>query len=192
MLKNIQLVSILLTSLFVLSACGEKKKSNDIITQRTVTAVPAAPVQMQAYTDERDVDWIGRSYHVTIHREPADSMAMVEDETGRKFVDNVFTLSVTRTDGSTFFSRKFTKQSFTAYLDADYRATGVFEGLVFDRAEGDWLVFGASVGHPQTDEYIPLVIRLSRMGELQTSVDTQMDTNSIVGDEGQEADDDAI
>jgi hypothetical protein len=47
---------------------------------------------------------------------------------------------------------------------------------VFDRADGDDLVFGASVGHPQSDEYIPLVIRLTRMGELSIRRDSQMDT----------------
>ena len=48
--------------------------------------------------------------------------------------------------------------------------------LVFDKPDGDWLVFAASVGHPQTDEYIPLVVKLSRMGVLQVELDTQMDT----------------
>ena len=44
--------------------------------------------------------------------------------------------------------------------------------------EGDYLVLGASVGHPQTDEYIPLVVRLSRMGQLDIKRDTQLDTNA--------------
>ena len=48
--------------------------------------------------------------------------------------------------------------------------------MVFDKAEGDYLFFGASVGHPQSDEYIPLVFRLSRMGELTIKRDTQMDS----------------
>jgi len=34
------------------------------------------------------------------------------------------------------------------------------------------------VGRPQTDEYIPLVVRLSRMGEVNMKVDDQLDTNS--------------
>ena len=51
--------------------------------------------------------------------------------------------------------------------------------MVFDKVDGDWLVFAASVGHPQTDEYIPLVIRLSRMGELVIKRDVQMDTSNV-------------
>ncbi len=49
---------------------------------------------------------------------------------------------------------------------------------MFDKADGDWLEFAASVCHPQTDEYIPLVVRLSRMGELSVRRDTQLDTSA--------------
>jgi hypothetical protein len=133
---------------------------------------------MQEYTDERDVEWIGKIYHVAIHRHASDSLPMVKDEIGQKYKDNVFTLAVSRKDGSIFFSRSFTKKALNSYLDDDFRNTGIFEGLVFDKVDGDWLVFAASVGHPQTDEYIPLVIRLSRMGDLDIKRDVQMDTNN--------------
>ncbi len=164
--------------LIMLAACGGKKKSDDIIAPKVEKVKPKGPIRMQEYTDTRDVDWIGRKYTVVIQRRPSDSLSMVKDEYGQKFVDNIFTLSVRRKDGSTFFSRSFTKQSVSSYLDDDYRKTGIFEGLVFDKADGDWLVFGASVGHPQTDEYIPLVIRLSRMGDLVIKRDVQMDTDN--------------
>lgn len=163
-----------------MSGCGSKKKSDQIITQRVVKKAPQQPVKMQEYNDERDVPWIGKSYHVAINRMPSDSLPMVKDETGQKFVDNIFTLTVSREDGSVFFSRQFTKAFFTNYITDVYRKAGILEGIVFDKADGDWLEFAASVGLPQTDEYIPLVIRLSRMGELTVSQDTQMDTNGDI------------
>lgn len=162
------------------SGCGSKKKSDQIITQRVVKKAPRQPVKMQEYNDERDVSWIGKSYHVAVNRMPSDSLPMVKDETGQKFVDNIFTLTVSREDGSVFFSRQFTKAFFTNYITDVYRKAGILEGIVFDKADGDWLKFAASVGLPQTDEYIPLVIRLSRMGELTVSQDTQMDTNGDI------------
>lgn len=182
-MKQIKTLVIAAIALMLLAACGGKKQSEDIITKRTEVAKPKAPERMQDYTDDRDVSWIGKTYHVALHREPCDSLPMVTDETGQQFVDNVFSLTVTRTDGSIFFSRHFTKKDVTRYLDDDYRQTGIFEGLVFDRAEGDNLIFAASVGHPQTDEYIPLVITLSRMGDLSITRDTQMDTSAEVRDE---------
>ena len=109
---------------------------------------------------------------------------MVKDEIGQQFVDNCITLVVSRQDGSKFYSHKFTKKDFDKYLDDDYRKTGILEGLVFDKTDGDWLEFAASVSHPQTDEYIPLIVRLSRMGELSIKRDSQMDTNANEGKEG--------
>jgi len=138
---------------------------------------------MQPYLDEKQVTWIGKTYYITISRQPSDSLPMVKDETGQKYVDNVFRLAVSRKDGSVFFSRTFTKKSLMQYLDDDFSRTGVFEGLVFDKAEGDYLLFGASVGHPQSDEYIPLVFKLSRMGDLSIKRDTQMDNPPADKDE---------
>ena len=173
-----QTLSVLLLAgmVVVLAACGGKKKSNDIIAPRIVKVQPKEPIRMQPYLDERKVEWIGKTYFVTIGRQPSDSLPMVKDETGQKYVDNVFSLKVSRKDGSVFYTRTFTKKALTQYLDDDFNKTGVFEGLVFDKAEGDYLFFGASVGHPQSDEYIPLVFRLSRMGELTIKRDTQMDS----------------
>ena len=173
-----QTLSMLLLAgmVVVLAACGGKKKSNDIIAPRIVKVQPKEPIRMQPYLDERKVEWIGKTYFVTIGRQPSDSLPMVKDETGQKYVDNVFSLKVSRKDGSVFYTRTFTKKALTQYLDDDFNKTGVFEGLVFDKAEGDYLFFGASVGHPQSDEYIPLVFRLSRMGALTIKRDTQMDS----------------
>jgi hypothetical protein len=177
-LKMTKSLFILLTAgaLLSLTSCGEKKKSSDIITQRVEKVTPRAPERMQEYDDSRDIAWIGKQYKVNVHRHPADSLPMVKDETGQKFVDNVISVKVLRADGSQFFARTFKKSDFLSYLDDDYIKTGILEGLVFDKAEGDFLEFAASVSHPNSDEYIPLVVRLSRMGQITIQRDTQMDT----------------
>ena len=179
-MKKAFMIVMAASLVIAMGSCGNKKKSDQIITQRIVKKAPQQPVKMQEYNDERDVPWIGKSYHVAISRMPSDSLPMVKDETGQKFVDNVFQLTVSREDGSVFFSRQFTKAFFTEYITDVYRKSGILEGIVFDKADGDWLEFAASVGLPQTDEYIPLVIRLSRMGELTVRQDTQMDTNGDI------------
>ena len=192
-MKNVMTIAAMAALALVLTACGEKKKSEDIITQRVVKVKPQAPIRMQDYTDQREVAWIGKNYRVTVQRQPSDSLPMVKDEAGQKFVDNVFQLTVSREDGSVFFSRQFTKANFTQYITESFRKKGILEGIVFDKADGDWLEFAASVGLPQTDEYIPLVLRLSRMGDLVIRQDTQMDTNGDTGDESQsDGDDDEI
>lgn len=161
----------------MLAGCKQKKQSEDIIVRKTEAPKPQAPIRMQEYNQIKDIHWLDREYQVNIRRTADDSLRMVKDETGQKFVDNRIRLQVIRQDGSVFFSQSFTKATFSEYLDDDYRQTGILEGLVFDRVEGNFLLFAGSVSHPQTDEYIPLVIKVSNFGDVAISRDTQMDTN---------------
>lgn len=161
----------------MLAGCKQKKQSEDIIVRKTEAPKPQAPIRMQEYNQIKDIHWLDREYQVNIRRTADDSLRMVKDETGQKFVDNRIRLQVIRQDGSVFFSQSFTKATFSEYLDDDYRQTGILEGLVFDRVEGNYLLFAGSVSHPQTDEYIPMVIKVSNFGDVAISRDTQMDTN---------------
>ena len=163
----------------MLTGCKQKKQSEDIIVRKTEAPKPQAPIRMQDYNQVKDIQWLDRSYQVDIRRTADDSLRMVKDETGQKFVDNRILLKVIRQDGSVFFSQTFTKASFNNYLDDDYRTTGILEGLVFDRVDGNHLIFAGSVCHPQTDEYIPLVVTLSNFGDVTISLDTQRDTNGV-------------
>ena len=157
------------------TSCGKKKQHDDIIVQETETPQPQAPIRMQDYKDVKDVQWLGKQYQVEVTRTASDSLAMVKDETGQQFVDNRIVLKVIRQDGSVFCTKTFTKSAFNACLDDDYRKTGILEGFVFDKAEGNQLFFAASVCHPQTDEYIPMVVTLSNFAEVGISKDQQME-----------------
>ena len=156
-------------------SCGKKKQHDDIIVQETETPQPQAPIRMQDYKDVKDVQWLGKQYQVEVTRTASDSLAMVKDESGQEFVDNRIVLKVIRTDGSIFCTKTFTKSAFNACLDDDYRKTGILEGFVFDKAEGNQLFFAASVCHPQTDEYIPMVVTVSNFGDVGIAKDQQME-----------------
>ena len=166
-----------LAALLLLTGCSQKKKSDDIIATKPEVVKPQAPIRMQEYKQTTDVAWLGKNYQVEVHRVADDSLKMVKDENGQKFVDNRLSVKVMRSDGSVFFSRSFTKAAFESYLNNDYRQTGVLEGLVYDKVEGNNLFFAASVSHPQTDEYIPLVVSVSNFGEVGIRLDTDLDTN---------------
>ena len=157
------------------TSCGKKKQHDDIIVQETETPQPQAPIRMQDYKDVKDVQWLGKQYQVEVTRTACDSLAMVKDESGQQFVDNRIVLKVIRQDGSVFCTKTFTKSAFSACLNDDYRKTGILEGFVFDKAEGNHLFFAASVCHPQTDEYIPMVVTLSNFAEVGISKDQQME-----------------
>ena len=159
----------------ITTSCGKKKQHDDIIVQETETPQPQAPIRMQDYKDIKDVQWLGKQYQIEVSRTACDSLAMVKDETGQQFVDNRIVLKVIRQDGSVFCTKTFTKSAFSACLNDDYRKTGILEGFVFDKAEGNHLFFAASVCHPQTDEYIPMVVTLSNFAEVGISKDQQME-----------------
>jgi hypothetical protein len=159
----------------ITTSCGKKKQHDDIIVQETEVPQPQAPIRMQDYKNVKDVQWLGKQYQVEVTRTACDSLAMVKDETGQQFVDNRIVLKVIRQDGTVFCTKTFTKSAFNGCLDDDYRKTGILEGFVFDKAEGNHLFFAASVCHPQTDEYIPMVVTLSNFAEVGISKDQQME-----------------
>lgn len=167
---------ISVVGLVLLCGCKEKKQPEDIIAPKVEVSKPQGPIRMQNYDDQKEVAWLGKQYTVEIKRTASDSLQMVKDESGQQFVDNEISLRIVRADGSVFFKKLFTKATFNAQLDDDYRHTGILEGLVFDKVDGNQLNFAASVCHPQTDEYIPLVLTVDNYGNIAIKRDTEMDT----------------
>jgi hypothetical protein len=182
---NRQLTILALTAVVALTGCKEKKQTQDIIAPRVEVVKPSGPIRMQPYNDQREVQWLGKTYKVEVNRSPNDSLPMVTDETGQKFIDNRISLVVRRADGSVAIQKTFTKAAFESYIDAGYRKAGILEGLVFDEVDDQQLKFAASVCLPQTDEYIPLSVKIDNYGNVRIARDSQMDTNGG-GDEDED------
>ena len=164
------------------SSCGEKKKSNVIIAPKPAAPKPKKTQELSSYEQSRDVSWLGKTYRVVMKRESDHSLPLVESEDHTKYYDNKITIKVLREDGTEFFSRTFQKSDFTGYLDAETKKTGALLGIVFVEVKGDVLHFAGSVGSPDvtSDEYVPLVITVNRMGAVSIAKDCQLDT---AGDE---------
>lgn len=175
-LKNIAKISVV--AVLVLTACHEKKPTNVIIAPKPVAEQPRGPQRMEATNQTVTADWLGRKYTVDVRRAPADSLPKVKDESGREFFDNLIRVRVLREDGSEFFNRVFSKRSFSDCLDESTRRDGALLGIVFVEPQGDNLVFGASVGSPDalSDEYVPMVLTITRMGDVAIRKDTEIDS----------------
>ena len=76
-------------------------------------------------------------------------------------------------------------------LDENTKKNGVLLGIVLDRADGDNLIFAASVGSPDvlSDEFIPMVLTVGRMGDVSIKRDTTMDTSN---DQEQQEEDEGV
>ena len=176
-----------------LVSCKEKKVQTDIITTKPVIE-KAKPTQVMGdYEQTIPVDWVGSTYQVVTRREADKSLPVIDEGQGEKYYDNRISVRIVRKDGSEFFSRTFTKDDFASCVSASYRSNTALLGIVFDKAEADHLVFAASVGSPDqsSDDYVPLLLRISRYGDVSMSKDTQLDTGAVgEGDTAVELDDD--
>lgn len=168
-------------------ACGKKEENKNIIVKKqTVSKAPVKTEKMEDVDFEKNVDWVGSVYKVSVRRFCDESLPMVEDEYGNKYYDNKITIQVTRKDGSEFFNRTFTKSDFSSCLNDDFRKNGALLGLVFTEADGDNLKFAGSIGSPDqlSDEQIPVVLILNRMGAVSIKRDNLLDTPGTL--EGQD------
>ena len=165
---------------FTFTGCREKKKSDIIITHKPVKKINRTISKVGDYKQERDVEWLGTNYKVTVEPQPDSRFAIVYDGNGSKFYDNAITLEKKRKDGSVFFSRTFKKADFDSKVDDIYKKNSVLLGIVLDVVEGNRLVFAASVGSPDkmSDEYVPLVLKIDNLGGVAISKDSQLDTGS--------------
>lgn len=172
------MASTLAVALLV-SSCGKKEESNNIIIKKKVELSPRkkATAQMDAFVYTKEVQWVGSTYTIKINRAADKSLPVVADESGSKYYDNRITLTVVRQDGSTFFTRTFSKEDFRSVLGNDYTHDGILLGLMYTETLQDDLKFVASVGSPDplSDEHIPMIVTLNRMGSVRIAKDRNLE-----------------
>ncbi|WP_337385450.1 DUF4738 domain-containing protein [Prevotella sp.] len=161
------------------ASCSSKPQSNDIIARKPVKAAPKPTQTMGDYSQNRTISWLGSAYTLCVERKADHELQLAKDETGTKYYDNRIKLVIKRSDDSEFFNRTFTKADFADYVGNDYK-DGALLGIVFDRTDSDNLYFAASVGSPDkmSDNYVPLVLTISRLGAVKIKQDTKLDTTS--------------
>ena len=173
-------IGVVLTAGIMASAvlsCGEQKKSNNIIAQKPVAKAPASPVKMQDSNHKETVEWLGGQYVISISRRADTSLPMVRDDTGGRYYDNRISVKITRSDGSLFFEKTFTKDDFASNVDEEYLEKSALLGIVIDSADDSGLVLAASIGSPDvlSDDYLPLLITVSRTGGISVKRDSRLD-----------------
>lgn len=156
-----------------LASCSEKKQSDVIIVENYEAPEPSGPIKMDKYSDTNTISWLGAKYTYDIRRTPCDSLPEVKDEDGQTYIDNSVTLTISRSDGSVFLEKTFTKNTFSSTLTSNMNKNGILDGFIFHKVDGNALLFAASVSYPQSDESIPIIMRVSRMGDISVARDTE-------------------
>lgn len=159
---------LVLTVLFCLAACNakdSKEKKDDIRVLMQDSTDSRGLQRMQVSRAEQSVSLKGKDYHYSIVRKPDETLPHVKSEVGGTFLDNEISLRITR-DGKSVFDKKFTKQSFSSHIPADFLSKSILEGMVFDKASAQGMVFAVSVSYPYTDLYFPLSLTITPDGKM--------------------------
>ena len=120
---------------------------------------------MAAKSTSGTANWAGSKYNFTIRR-AADTSLEDVDNHDSLFHDNRIELTITRTDGSQFFSQTFTKSSFSGLLNRDAKESGVFLSMAYDKSDANHLYFVASIGSPDEsyDDFTLVQLIIDRQG----------------------------
>ena len=114
MRKNELKILLMAMAVVGVSACKEKKQSEDIITTKPVAEVKKPTQKVGDYDMTTPAEWVGSTYQVFVQRKADESLPLADDGQGNKYYDNRITVKVTRKDGSEFFNRTFSKDDFDA------------------------------------------------------------------------------
>lgn len=161
-----------------ITACKEKKQSEDIIIAKYVPEGPKSPIRMSAEQRVTPVNWQGKDYQVIISRTASDSLPKLVDETGQEYYDNSISLQIMQ--GETVKLKKhFTKNAFASYIDDDFRKKGFLENMVFQGVEDGKLKFGAVVSRPGSDdEFVPLDVFIDCTGGMTIALGKLFDIDT--------------
>ena len=180
-MKKHLLALVTMSVAICLASCGGKKEKTDIISRKPIVVRAKETRAMGDHRESRKVQWIGASYTVDTEFKADKSLPLISDGE-QKYYDNRATVKILRKDGTVFFNRTFSKADFINQIDASYKG-GALLGVVYDKCDGDNMYFAASVGSPDksSDEYVPLVVKISRFGDVSIKKDATLDTQSEMG-----------
>ena len=175
-----QLYFIFVVVLCMATGCGSKKDASGDSDQHifqidSVDRVTGVQ-RMQVSRTNQDIVCNGKKYRLFIDRSPSDSLKKVKSDAGI-FTDNRIVLKIARENGTTLFSKTFTKQNFASLIPDRYLTHSILEGMVFDdekTSNSKNIILAASVSIPMTDLYIPFSIIITPDGKMTMERDEDM------------------
>ena len=174
MMKNIVYMLACVSVLF-LSACSSKSKDgSDMQVLMQDSTEVAGPQRMQVSDVKTTFTYKGKEYRSSVVRQPDESLPVVTDEQGGKFIDNRITLRI-MSGGKQVVDKVFTKESFASLVDARFMKYAILEGLVFDQTTPGGMIYAASVCYPQSDLYVPIRLTITADGNISMAKEELME-----------------
>ena len=129
---------------------------------------------MTPHEARETVDYMGKTFALTIHRRPDESLPHVVGLEGDEFVDNRIALRV-KADGKLLVDRDFSRQSFAGLVPAGELRNCRLEAFLFEEATPQGLLFTAGLGYPQSDMFIPIRVVVGYGGQVSMEKGSLMD-----------------
>lgn len=164
-MKTVGYIVFCAVALLIASCASRSKSGEDVQVLMKDSTVTSAPQRMQVSDTKVTITYKGKEYRSSVVRRPDDSLPVVKNEQGEKFVDNSITLRIT-CGGKQIVDKVFTKESFASLVDARFMKYAILEGLVYDKTTPQGILYAASICYPQTDLYVPLRLTVSADGKI--------------------------
>ena len=181
-MKNIVYILVCASVIFF-TACSSQdknKKDGTQVLMQDSTEI-AGPQRMQVSDVKTSFTYKGKEYQSSVVRRPDESLPIVKNEQGEKFVDNRITLRITcggkqvvdkgitlriTSGGKSIVNKVFTKESFASLVDAKFMKYSILEGLVYHKTTPQGIIYAASVCYPQSDLYVPIRLTITADGKI--------------------------
>lgn len=164
-MKTLVYIVTCVVMLSVISCTSRNKGGDDVQVLMKDSTVVSAPQRMQVSDTKVTITYKGREYRSSVVRRPDESLPVVTDEQGERFIDNSIALRIT-CGGKQIVDKVFTKESFASLVDARFLKYAILEGLVYDKTTPQGIIYAASICYPQSDLYVPLRLTVSADGKI--------------------------
>ncbi|TCO96054.1 uncharacterized protein DUF4738 [Bacteroides heparinolyticus] len=175
MMKKI-VYTLACASIISLAACSsqDKNKKEDLQTLQQNSTEVSAPQRMQVSDIKTAFTYKGKEYQSSVLRIPDETLPIVKNEQGEKFVDNRITLRIS-CEGKQLVDKAFTKESFASLIDAEFMKNSILEGLVYDKTTPEGMIYAASICYPQSDLYVPIRLVVTTDGKISMTKEELME-----------------
>ena len=163
-----------------LAACkGETKAPSYEAKRDSMLAETRHPQteRMSDYNYTAPLEWPYADAY-SISRRASDSLGVVIDADGSRYVNNSIRLALNQ-GSHNLFAHTYTKADFASMGDADFFRRAILDGMAFDGITDDGVRFIASIGVPMDDEYVQFAITISHDGS-STIEPTEIIDNTLV------------
>ena len=170
----------------LITACGGQKGDSNAQEQDSINAASKGdtPYAESPQSNEYEAQLGGNTYKIAISRKADESLPVVADELGKKFYDNRVDVVIT-CNGNAFFSKSYTKASFSEFLTSTTDKQGtVLLGMAYDseKSNSKAIHLGAQVGQVGIEEGPAFSIEIPLNGGASSIVrDTNQDTTGNDG-----------